>query len=225
MFIGHFAVAFAAKKVSPRTSLGTLFVAAGFLDLLWPILLLLGIEHVRIIPAGNAFLRLDLYDYPWSHSLATSLLWAVLFGALILARSRDAWAAIVVAATVLSHWMLDFLTHRADMPLWPGGPRVGLGLWNSVGGTVTVEGLLFAAGVWLYYDATRPRDTFGRAGAAAFVAFCVLIYALNVTGPPPPNASAMSAVGLFAWLFPLAAWWVDHHREPFEPPYPEPRPS
>jgi hypothetical protein len=225
VFIGHFAVAFAAKKLSPRTSLGTLFVATGFLDLLWPILLLLGIEHVRVVPTANAFLRLDLYDYPWSHSLATTLLWGALFGGLILAWSRDAWAALVVGATVVSHWVLDFLSHRADMPLWPGGPLVGLGLWNSVFGTIVVEGLLFAGGLWLYFGATRPRDTFGRAGAAAFAAFCVLIYALNVAGPPPPNASAMPVFGLFGWLFPLAAWWVDHHREPFEPPYPESDPA
>ena len=189
-------------------------MATGFLDLLWPVLLFLGVEHVRVSPDANAFLRLDLYDYPWSHSLATTLLWAALFAAAILLRARDLRAALVVGFVVLSHWMLDFLSHRADMPLWPGGPRVGLGLWNSVGGTVVVEGLFFAVGVWLYFTATRARDTFGRVGAAAFVAFCVLIYALNVTGPPPPNASVMPLFGILGWLFPLAAWWVDRHRAP-----------
>ena len=214
MFIGHFAVAFAAKKVSPRTSLGTLILAAEWSDFIFPVLILAGLEHAGIKPGDNAFLRLDLTDYPISHSLFAALGWTALLGGLVLWRSRDRTAALVVGAAVLSHWLLDFLTHTPDMPLWPGGPLVGLGLWRSIPATVAVEGLMFAGALWLYFRSTRARDRIGRWGIAALAAFLAVIYVMNLTSPPPPDVQSFAAVGLSAWLFPLWAWWADRHREP-----------
>lgn len=214
MFIGHFAVAFAAKKVSPRTSLGTLVLAAEWIDFIFPVLILAGLEHAGIRPGDNAFLRLDLTDYPISHSLVAVLGWSVLLGGLVLWRTRDRTAALVVGAAVLSHWLLDFVTHTPDMPLWPGGPLVGLGLWRSVAGTVAVESLMFAGGLWLYFGGTAARDRSGRWGAGALAAFLVVLYIGNLTSPPPPDVQAFAAVGLAAWLLPLWAWWADRHRRP-----------
>ena len=151
MFIGHYAVAFAAKKPAPRTSLGTLFLSAQFIDHLWPIFTIFGLEHVRIAPGITAVVPLDFYDYPYSHSLLATVVWALAFALIYFALRRYPRGAWVVAGAVVSHWLLDLLTHRPDLPLAPGGDTVvGLGLWNSFAGTVIVEGGLFLIGVAIY---------------------------------------------------------------------------
>jgi hypothetical protein len=215
VFIGHLAVAFAAKKVSPRTSLGTLVLAAQWVDLILPIFVLAGLEHVGVRQSANPFLTLDVKDYPITHSFVAGIGWALLVGGLVVRLSRDARSGLVVGAAVLSHWVLDFVSHTPDMPLWPGGPVVGLGLWRSVGATVTVEGLMFAAGLWLYFRTTRAKDRIGRWAAVAFVGFLVLIDALQLLPmASPPDPKVFAVVGLLGWLFPLWAWWADRHREP-----------
>src|ERR1041384_2249846 len=141
MFIGHFAVAFAAKKAAPKTSLGTFFLAALWLDLLWPVFLLLGLEHFRITPGITKVSPFDLYDFPLSHSLVMTLAWAAAFVLVSLIRKGAVRAALVLSALVLSHWVLDLIVHRHDLPLLPqGGPTWGWGLWQSVPGTILVEG-------------------------------------------------------------------------------------
>jgi len=213
MFIGHYAVALAAKKAAPRTSLGTLFMAAQFVDLLWPALLLLGLEHVRVDPGNTAVTPLDFYDYPITHSLAGAAAWSLLLGILYRVIRRDVRGSIVVGACVLSHWVLDFATHRPDLPLWfTGDTRVGAGLWNSFAGTVLIETGMFAAGVALYLRTTRRRD---GTGLYAFWSLIVVIFALycgNLLGPPPPDAGSIAIAGNGAWLFVLWAYWADSHR-------------
>jgi hypothetical protein len=213
MFIGHFAVAFAAKRAAPRTSLGTLFASAQLLDLAWPLLVLAGVERVRVDPGNTAFTPLDFESYPWSHSALTAAIWAAIFGAVYFRRTGYRAGALVCALLVASHWVLDFVSHRPDLPLFPGGSKVGLGLWNTVPGTLVVEVGLFAAGVWLYLATTRPRDRIGRWALAALVAFLGVTYAANVLSPPPPSGGAVAASGLAMWL--LVAWaaWADRHRE------------
>lgn len=158
MFLGHYAAALAAKKISPRTSLGTFVLAAQFVDLLWPLLLLLGVEHVRIDPGNTAVTPLDFYDYPISHSLAGAVLWSAVLGLIYFLVRRSRRGAVVVGLCVASHWLLDFLTHRPDLPLAFGGEiRLGAGLWNSVTATIAVESGLFVAGIALYLDATRAK--------------------------------------------------------------------
>jgi hypothetical protein len=214
MFIGHHAAAFAAKRVAPRVSLGTLFAAAMALDLAWPILLLLGVEHVRIAPGNTAFTPLDFYDYPWTHSLAMVLVWSVV-AALIHHAIRKSWSdATVVGAAVLSHWVLDFICHRPDLPLWPGGPKVGLGLWSSVHATIVVEVALFLGSLALYLRATATRDRIGSVALWALVVFVGAIYVVNITSPPPPSARAIAWAALAAWLFVPWGWWIDKHRQP-----------
>lgn len=216
MFIGHFGLGLAAKKIAPRTSLGTLLLSVGFVDVLWPYFLLLGWEHVRIDPGNTAVTPLDFYDYPISHSLLTSFGWALLFGGVYLAATRYWRGALVVSAGVLSHWFLDFISHRPDMPILPAseGPKVGLGLWNSVPATLGVEIPIFLVGVMIYCRVTRPLDRVGRWGLISFIATLLLIYLGNIFGPPPPSEKAIAIFGCFTLV--LFAWpyWVDHHRSP-----------
>ncbi len=213
MFIGHYAVALGTKKIAPKISLGTLFIAAQFLDLLWPLFLLLGIEHVRIEPGNTPFTPLDFYDYPLTHSLAGALLWSLVLGAVYFAIRRNRNNALTVGAVVFSHWILDFLTHRPDLPLWFSGSfKVGLGLWNSVAGTIIVEGGIFIAGIILYLRATKAKDTIGTYGFWGLAAVLAAIYLGNIFGPPPPNVHALAVAGNALWLFVAWAYWIDRHR-------------
>ncbi len=214
MFIGHYALGLAAKRFAPRTSLGTLFAAPTLADLLWPVFLLLGWERARMVPGPNPFLVLWLDDIPISHSLLTLILWGGVFGYLYRTRTGYARGALVVGLLVVSHWVLDYVTHRPDMPLYPGGVAVGLGLWNSVVGTVVVEGLLFSAGLAIYLRTTRPRDGIGRWGLWALIVVLAGSYVSMFFAPPPTDMTAIAVFGIvFGWLFVLFGMWVDRHRD------------
>jgi hypothetical protein len=218
MFLGHYGVAFAARRAAPRTSLGTTIFAAQFLDELWPILLLLGLERVRIVPGLMAANSLDFVSYPISHSLVTALGWAVLIGLVYFAVRRYGRGAWIVGASVASHWFLDAPMHRPDLPLWPGSDTlVGFGLWNSVPATLIIELGLFAIGLALYLRATRARDRIGSWGLWAMVALIVVFFLGGTRGAPPPNERALAFATLGLWLFVPWGWWVDRHREPTAP--------
>jgi hypothetical protein len=213
MFIGHFALGFAAKRAAPRISLGTLFAASQLPDLLWPVLVALGIEHVRIAPGATAFTPLEFVSYPYSHSLLFVAIWGLAFGGLYGLRLHGFRAVAVIALLVVSHWVLDWVTHAPDMPLYPGGPAHGLGLWYSVPGTIVVESALFVAGTWTYARLTRPRDATGRWGFVSLVALLVIAYVANIVGGPPPSIEALWMVSLAgAAVTLIMALWIDGHR-------------
>ncbi len=213
MFIGHFGVGFGAKRAAPRVSLGTLFLAAQFLDLLWPTLLLLGVETVRIQPGATAVTPLLFEHYPVSHSLLAALGWGVLLGGAHFALRRQRRDALIVALLVPSHWVLDLIVHRPDLPILPGGHMlVGLGAWNSLPLTLAIEVPLFVLGVILYARCTAARDRRGSWGLWTLVVFLLAVYASNLFGSPPPNANAIAWVGQSQWLLVIWAWWVDKHR-------------
>jgi len=213
MFLGHFAVGLASKRVAPKASLGALLAAPLLLDLLWPIFLIVGVESVRIDPGNTAVTPLDLHDYPYSHSLVMSLAWSLLYGALYWAVARYRRGALVIAAGVFSHFLFDFVTHRPDLPLHPGSARsIGLGLWNSRAGTLLVELALYFAGVAVYARATRARNRRGAIGFWSFVLVPVLIYLASFFGPPPPSPAVIEYAALTAWLFVVWAWWLDRNR-------------
>ena len=215
MFIGHFAVGLASKRIAPRTSLALLIAAALFADILWPLFLLFGWEHVRIAPGATRFSPMDFYDYPWSHSLLALLTWATALSLLYWRSTRYAIGALMISIGVLSHWVLDWITHRPDMPLYPGSPLHGLGLWNSVPGTMTVELALFAVGTWIYFRSTKARDRIGSFAAIAFIAFLLIIYLASSTGSPPPSVAAVLWIVLIGGVILLLwAWWFDSHRIP-----------
>ena len=207
MFIGHAALALAAKPIAPRASLGVALAATFWLDLVWPVFVLAGIERVEVAPGITAFTPLDFVHYPWTHSMLAAALWSLLFGLCCWKLGRR--AALVMGLLVFSHWLLDAASHRPDLPLWPGGTQlVGLGLWNSVAATLAVESLMFAGAVALYLRAG------GDAGPRfwSLIAFFVLAYLGAAFGPPPPHATAVAASALALWLLPAWGWWIARPR-------------
>jgi len=212
VFAGHLAAALGAKRVAPRAPLGAYVAAAYGLDLIWPVLVLAGIERVSIAPGNTAFTALAFDSYPWSHSLLLAAAWSALAGLLAGRWLHDRRAGWAIGIVVLSHWFLDLIVHRPDLPLWPGGPVVGLGLWNSVSGTMAVEGLLFAVGIVLYTGATWPRDRVGRWALVSLLVFVGALWAVQPFSPPPPSAHAVALTALSLVLLPLWAQWAERHR-------------
>jgi membrane-bound metal-dependent hydrolase YbcI (DUF457 family) len=215
MFAGHFALGFAAKRATPKISLAVLFAAAQLADLLWPVFVAVGLEEVRIDPGNTAFTPLDFVSYPYSHSLAALCLWGIVLGAICFYVARDLRTFLVVSGLVVSHWVLDFVTHRADMPLYPGSATFGLALWNSVPATIAVELLLYAAGVWMYLRTTRARDRVGRWSFGSLALVLGVLYLANIAGGTPPSVAALCATAITGGaLITLWSWWTDRHREP-----------
>ncbi len=213
MFLGHFGVGFAAKTVAPKVSLGTLFLSAQFIDLLWPSLLLLGLERAKIDPTATKVTPLDFVHYPISHSLLAVIGWAILIGLIYFSMRRDSRNAIVVGTLVISHWLLDAIVHRPDLPLYPGSSAmVGLGVWNSLPLTLVIEFSIFGLGVWLYMRATKPIDKTGKWALWSLVIFMALIYMGNTFGPLPPDIKAVAWAGHAQWLLVVWAYWIDKHR-------------
>jgi len=213
MFLGHFGLAFAAKRLAPRTSLGTLGAAGQWVDLVWPVLVLAGIEQVRIAPGDTAYTSLAFVHYPWTHSLLMALAWGLLLGLAYRFATGDRKGAWVVGALVTSHWLLDWMTHRPDLQLAPWAPgRVGLGLWNHPAATVLVEGAIFAGGVLLYATGTSPRKRLGSIALWSLVGFLVAMAIANqFTTPPGETAVAWGTISM--WLLVLWMAWVDRLRQ------------
>jgi hypothetical protein len=212
MFVGHAAVALAARGRTPSIPLGWLFAATFGLDLLWPVFLLLGVERVTIAPGATPFSPLVFDFYPWSHSLAMALVWGATTFALARELHRPAGEAAVLGGLVISHWVLDYVTHVPDLPLWPGrSPHVGLGLWQSVAGTLLIEGAMYLAGIYLYLRATRPRDRIGAVALGALLLLCAAMWAWGPIAAPPPSARALAWFTLGLWLFVAWAGWADNH--------------
>src|SRR3989440_999961 len=214
MFVGHYAVGLAAKKFAPRASLGALMGAPILLDLLWPTFLLLGWEQVSIVANPNPFLRLQFDSYPISHGLVAVIGWATLFASIYFGVARYLAGAITIWIGVVSHWLLDYVTHRPDLPLIAGGNRlVGLGLWNRRWVTVAVELVMLALGIWIYLRTTKARNKIGSYAFWGFVVVLIGLYAASLFGPPPSSVKKLAIGTLFSWLFVAWAWWFDDHRE------------
>ena len=219
MNIGHYGAGLALKRADPGISLGLLFIAAQFVDILWAVLILLGIERVALVPGITAANPLDFVYYPFSHSLVAFLLWTGVVYALfrLLPAKPDSQrskVALVLAAAVISHFFLDLLAHRPDLPLAFGdSPKVGLGLWNFVLASYVVEGLIFFGGLWLYMRATSGTTFGGRYGMLIFAAVLFLTNLVNLFGTPPPDAQTLAAFGLgYQLVFAGIAFWLDGKR-------------
>jgi hypothetical protein len=213
MFLGHFGVGFGAKAAAPKTSLGTLFLAAQLVDLVLPTMLLAGVEEIVIAPGATRVTPLDFTKYPITHSLLAVVLWASAFAVVYFLVRRYQRGAWVSAAAVLSHWILDLLSHGPDLPLAPGSSaRFGFGLWNSLAATLAVELTIFSIGVWMYVRSTRALDRTGSIALWSLVGFLLVIYFSNLFGPPPPSVTAFALVGQAQWLLVIWGSWVDRHR-------------
>jgi len=215
MFIGHFAVALGAKRFVDSVSLGTLFIACQLADLIWPNLVLMGLETVTVDPGNTAMTPLNFEYYPVSHSLLGAVLWSLLFGGLYLIMARASpKLGIAIALVALSHWILDAITHRPDLPLtFANTTLIGLGLWNYPIAGIALELLIFAVGVFLYVRHTTPKNRKGRIGFWTLIGFLLIVYAGNLMGPPPPSGAAVAWTAQSMWLLVIWAYWVDRHRE------------
>ncbi len=216
MFIGHFGLSFAAKRVAPQVSLGTLFIATQFVDILWPFLLVLGIEKVAIVPGYTKMNAFEFLHYPYTHSLFMGIVWGLLSGIVYYLVKHDKRGGIVVGLAVLSHWFLDVLVHVADLPLSPfGAYKVGFGLWNHLVIELVVESIIFFAGVFVYATYTKAKNKVGKWGLWTLVILLLLFTVSNTFGPPPPD-SIMTLFFSFVILMVLIvslSYWVDKNRE------------
>jgi len=213
MFLGHYGLAFGVKKANPKPSLWVLFMAAQFLDLLWPIFLLLGWEKIEITNSSNPLTNITFTSYPYSHSLLFALIWSLVFGLVYLAIKRDGRTAILLGFLAFSHWILDYLVHVPDLQLTPWTEtRVGLGLWNSVQGTLAAEGILYVGGIALYLSATRAKSWVGHVSLWSLVIVLAGFYASTFFSPPPSTVQSMGWMGLGLWLIVLWAYWIDRTR-------------
>jgi hypothetical protein len=210
MVVGHLAVALAAKKKAPTLSLGWLVAAVTTLDLIWPVFILTGVERVQIAPGATPFTPLIFVSYPWSHSLLMSVVWGgVLAGIALIARVPRA-PALLLVPLVMSHWVLDLVTHVADLQLWPGSTLVfGLGLWRSIPGTIAVEGVMWLAAI-AYYLRMRPlRGVGSHVAFWSLVLFITTIWITSPFTPPPPTIQALGWFALAGWLLVPWAIWAD----------------
>src|SRR5213596_1332232 len=195
MFVGHYGVSFAAKKLEPELPLWLLFIAVQLLDVLWAPFVLLGIEKVRIVPGFTASNPLDLYYMPYTHSLVAAIGWSVVaFLVYRAVRPVPPRAAAIVGVAVLSHWVLDFLVHRPDLPLYDNTAKAGLGLWNLPVVALGLEALLLLGAMWIYL-----RHTVRRMAMLVFGVVMLAIQAYVFFGPPPSSDKAAAGTALIAY--------------------------
>ncbi len=207
MFIGHYALGLASRKISKLPSLALLFIAAQWLDLIWPIFVLLGIETFHIEIGSTQLTPLSFDFYPYSHSLLTAIVWGLLLGIVYYLFTKNKQGSTLLGALVLSHWVLDFITHRPDLPLSPfSDVKVGLGLWNHSVLAIIIELGLFILGTVLYYRSAKPQK---KISFWLLIVFFVVIYFMNILGPPPPSVQAVAWSANLMWLFVIWAWWIE----------------
>jgi hypothetical protein len=217
MNMGHLGASYVAKAVDKRIPLWILFIATQALDIVWAVLVLLGIERARIVPGITAASPYDLYYYPYSHSLVASLLWMALamISYRLLRPGEGSWRmGLIVGLTVFSHWVLDLLVHRPDLPLYDDTLKIGLGLWNFPLLSFLLETALLLGGVWLYCRVTTPVSAVGRYGWLVFSVLLIAILAGTTFGPPPPSAEVAAILMLVStFAFTLVAYWLGKKRQ------------
>ncbi len=214
MFVGHYSVSFAVKSVDKSIPLWVLFLAGQFVDVLWATLVLLGIEKLRVVEGITASNALDLYYMPYTHSLVAALGWG-LFGVVaykLLRLSRTS-AALLVGVAIFSHWLLDFLVHRPDLPIYDNVIKVGLGLWNYRAVALALEFTLLFVSFWFYLRATRAVEKSGKYAMGIFVAALAIVQLASVFGAAPQSDVAVAASGLSLYLvFAAIAFWLERKR-------------
>jgi hypothetical protein len=216
MFVGHYGPSFAIKAIRPAVPIWLLFIAVQLVDVAWAVLVILGIEKVRIVPGITASNPLDLYYMPYTHSLVAGVLWAVAASVLCKPRGgvRNWPAAAWIGVAVFSHWVLDWLVHRPDLPLYDDTMKVGLGLWNYPAIALALEALLLFGGMLMYLRRTSPINAVGRYGPPAFGILMLAIQGYVFFGPPPTSPGAAAITALVSYVvFAAVAQWLDRQRK------------
>jgi len=215
MFVGHYGPSFAIKSLRPAIPLWQLFIAVQLVDVMWAVLVLLGVEKVRIVPGITASNPLDLYYMPYTHSLVAAIFWSVAVALVswLLSRVTTRSAAVWIGVAVFSHWILDFVVHRPDLPLYDDTLKVGLGLWNYPVVALSLEAALLFGGMILYLRVTTPINAIGRVGPPLFGAVMLAIQSYIFFGPPPVSPAAAAITALVSYvLFAVLAEWLARQR-------------
>ncbi len=216
MFVGHYAAALALKKFEKRASVGVLFLAGQFVDILFFPLVLLGIERMNIVENFTQSTHFQLEYMPYTHSIIGSLFWAgvayALFRWLIVKKNS---VAMVVALAIFSHWFFDLVVHTPDLPLWSDTSlKLGFGLWNNAIATYALEAILLVSALWLYLRSTSATSAVGRYGISVFVVFLLLVNVVNIFGPLQGDSKLVLAISALTsyFLFAAVAFWLDTKR-------------
>ncbi len=216
MFVGHYAAALALKKFEKRASLGVLFLAVQFVDILFFPFVLLGLERMNIVENFTQSTHFELEFMPYTHSLVAALLWAgVAYAIFRWLFVKNNSVAVVVALAVFSHWLLDLITHTPDLPLWSDTSlKLGFGLWNNAIATYVVEAALLILALWLYLRSTSATSTVGKYGMGVFVVFLLLLNVVNIFGPMQGDSELVLAISALTsyFLFAAVAFWLDTKR-------------
>jgi len=215
MFIGHFGLGLTAKKLDRYVSLGTYFLAAQFLDLLWPIFLILGWEKAEPIPNGPPLENLNFVSYPYSHSLFFAVVWGILFGIVFYARTKRKGTSFLLGFLVVSHWILDYITHVPDLPIAPWSDyKVGLRLWDHQVATIVIESIIFIGGIIIFLQSVHFKK---RVPYVSFFIMMLLLAGIFISSfysPPPPSMKVLGWVGLSQWIFIFWAFAIDRSKKP-----------
>lgn len=215
MFVGHYGPSFAIKSLRPAIPLWQLFIAVQLVDVVWAVLVLFGVEKVRIVPGITASNPLDLYYMPYTHSLVAAIFWSVAAALVfwLLSRVTTRSAAVWIGVAVFSHWILDFIVHRPDLPLYDDTLKVGLGLWNYPVVALSLEAALLFGGMILYLRVTTPINAIGRVGPPVFGVVMLAIQSYIFFGPPPVSPAAAAITALVSYvLFAVLAEWLARQR-------------
>ena len=216
MFIGHYAAGLALKTIEKRVSLGVLFLAVQFVDILFFPLVLLGIERMNVIENFTQSTHFELVYMPFTHSLVASAFWAIAAYALfrwVIVKNNS--VAIVVGLAVFSHWILDLIVHTPDLPLWSDtSMKLGFGLWNNAIATYALEAIILLLALWAYLRSTSATTAIGRRGMIVFVVLLLLANIVNIFGPLQGDSQLIIAVSALAAyiLFAAIAYWLDSKR-------------
>lgn len=211
MFIGHFAAGIAVKSLRPQIKLGTALLAVMFLDLLWPVFLLLKVEHVSILSVKNGFSALNFFDYPLSHSLIMTIGWSFVFAVVYYLISSDKKSAVFLFFAVVSHWFLDLVVHTPDLPVDLGNyTKFGFGLWNSVVLTILLETTLFVAAILMYVNMKNKANFSVEMKFWFLIVMMYLVYLMNAFGPPPADIIMLAWGAQLQWIFIFLAYWIDY---------------
>lgn len=215
MFVGHYGPSFAIKSLRPAIPLWVLFVAVQLVDVAWAVLILLGVEKVRIVPGITASNPLDLYYMPYTHSLVAAIFWSVAVAVLVrlLPGVAPRSAAVWIGIAVFSHWVLEYLVHRPDLPLYDDTMKIGLGLWNYPAVALSLEAALLFGGMIMYLRVTKPINAIGRIGMPVFGTVMLAIQSYVFFGPPPVSPAAAAITALVSYVvFAALADWVARQR-------------
>jgi hypothetical protein len=219
MFAGHYGVSFVLKKVEPTLPLWILLLAAQLPDVLWAVFVLLGIEHYRIVPGITASFPLDLYYMPYTHSLVAAVAWSAVVFTLCrwvipVSGLRNNRCAFFLALAVFSHWALDLVVHRPDLPLYDNAYKVGFELWNYPLTALALESALFFGAMWVYLRSTTATSFAGRYGMIFFGLVILILHCLLFWGPLPSSpADGAVRLGSLYLILSAGAFWLERKRQ------------